>query len=407
VTLFDFAEGSILYGDKIVEDPNKSEVEYINSAVQKMTEKSPYLGQMLAWTIKDIQNENILNIGPYILDLTADTQYGLKFRICTDEGEPAVKQVANYLDNINELRIDEKYFAKMSPMNRAGLYIHEALYRIYRHYFKHQNSDKARRLTSLLISNASINQKELNELLTHLQNHFFTNPIIKFEEGVLNQWVNAQSFEHAEASFKAVLKLPFGITYKTSLTRENLPPYQVMVMERVGSAEYVHKRLKKLANAKVILMIGELAGGAALYAVPGAFLIGLIQAGEAGFGIYVGATVGGLGALALAAATPWIAVGTIAGVRSKRVDNYLGESYACVKLAAECSGKEFKHLTKIYNQFIKDYPQYDHIDLKAYAKRVVDLAYENRFYNAKADRFLMRKEMKIVVHDSLISAQIE
>lgn len=400
VTLFDFAEGSILYGDQITEDLSKTEEQYLQETIQKMASKSPYLGEMLSWTLKDIMRKEILNIGPYILDLTADTQYGLRFRICPDDGEPVVRQVANYLTNINELRIDEKYLAKMSPMNRAGLFIHEALYRIYRQYFNHTNSDKARRLTSLLISNATLTNKELNTLLTHLENHFFVNPILKFEKDVITNWANAHSFEQAESVFNSKLSLPFGITYKTTMTSAKLPPYQMMVMERVGSGEFVHRKLKKLANAKIILSIAELAGGAALYAVPGAFLIGLIQVGEAGVGIFVGAALGGIGALAVTAATPWIAVGTIAGIRSKRVDNYLGESYQCVKTNTDCSGKNFKHLNKIYTGFVKDYPQHDHISLKEYAMKVVSLAYENRFYNKKADRFLMRKEMKQVVHGS-------
>lgn len=393
VLLFDLAEGTEFYKDEHPIQADWSINDYYQDAIYKLKQKSPYLEQMLKVNL----DETIARAhsGIFILQDNAQTS-AANFHWCNQEVAP-VKVVSLYNNQSDELLIDQKYFSMMDAQHKAAVMIHEALERVYRNHFKVVNSKAARRLTSLLFTTHPASSLEFNQLTDVIVKNIFLTPIINFEAQVAKDWAQAKDFNQAEKNFNRETSLPYGFTYKTQLTRQKLPPFQVMVMQREGAHEFINHRVEYITPNL------QLALGLAIFGPPGAILgtgmimiiPNLLMLMSTGVPIFIPIVPIIVGAAAIGVAATGIA--TVNQTKFTRVKNYLFEAWTCTKTSNACVGKQFKHLQKIYDRQASDSAEIKKLSIKEYAKKIVDLAYENKFYNEKARKYITRIQMKKVI----------
>lgn len=397
VQLFDLAEGIEFHKDEHRVQADWSVKDYYQAAIAKLNQKSPYLGQLLKVnldeTISDVRS------GPFILNDSAQLN-AANFHWCGEEVAP-VKVVSMYVEKSDELLIDKQYFSLMDNQHQAGVMIHEALERVYRNHFKLVNRKEARRLTSLLFTDMPVSNLEFNQLTDGILKNVFLVPIANFEAQVASAWALAPDFKQAEKNFSREVALPYGFTYKTQLTRQKLPPFQVMVMEREGLTEFVNHRFDGI---KLDL---SLALGLVIFGPPGAVLgtgmilliPNLIMIASTGVPLFIPVVpiIAGVAAIGVAAT----GVAAVNQAKFTRAKNYLFEAWKCTKTSNACAGKEFKHLQKIYDRQADDSEEIKNLSIKKYAKKIVDLAHENKFYNEKAGKYVTRIQMKKIILENL------
>lgn len=151
VELYDFYEGrnTLLHGIRVwTPDSSLSVKDYLGKALEHIErdipEVAPHIGSKLAELLSIPYDELVMNFSiPLIPD--ADIVF-------VDEG-CEYRQVANWNERFEKIIIRKSIFERLDNMSKAGLYIHEVVYKISRDSkISLRNSDKVRKIVARIFS---------------------------------------------------------------------------------------------------------------------------------------------------------------------------------------------------------------------------------------------------------------
>lgn len=405
VVLYDLAEGFTFNNDESLHDDGRTVDEYLSMAQDKMAKYNPYLGVMLKAEIEKVRSQDIWQIGRYAVELTPDTRtYGFNIRVCNDPlKDPKVLQVANYMDNINKLRIDEKLFNNMTPLNQAALIVHETIYKLERSVFGAQKSDRARRMTSLIFSDDNSNEAERDGHFKIYYDAIFLGPILNGNNRFLNDWNTAPNYDVAKTmiSSRNELTLAYGIKYNLGYTVDNLPLYANGLMELQRRVQHENKMFNgEDVGFKMFMMppATALVGGAGvgLATAAGTLLLPAVTT------FSVVALTSGAFMVGAAAGVTYLVFDIIKDeIRYKQVLN----SIALIKSSEECVKQDKCQNTKLikfYNRFAKENSS---VTVKEYATKVIELSKKGSFFidrkkRSKRAPFATVKQMNKIILSS-------
>lgn len=347
-------------------DDNYEEILF--KLIEKIGRKHPYLEKVFKTNLEFILNKNNQILNSQELALTSDSQSEPTFRICNDDKEAKLIQVSTFKSNTNKLHINQILFRRLNEESKAGLFFNQV---IMLTSLKHK-------LSTTPIMGRGINAKifvvgEINEN-SNLKHYFdstftaiFKEPIVKFEDRVFENWISSTNVQDANNYLMhAKTILPYDIEYKTSLTPQNLPPLQVA---KLGRAKYQLDVDSSSMRISGVILTGS---GYLFLGGLGVAILGSVDGGypaiQAIAAAIVGTSVGGA-VLAGGIAAGALTVVAVKNIKVKRVKNLILEAYNCKKNSYNCSGKEFKHIHKIYKKYANHYNN-DELTFNEYIDRV-------------------------------------
>lgn len=159
VELYDFYEGRnpLLHGIQVWEtDPALSVEDYIEKAMSHLKKDVPRIGHYIEKRVKDILEIPYDKlVFPILIPRTLDADIPLIGEGCE------FKQVASWNDRFDKIFFSRSVFEKMDNKSKAGLYVHEAMYKIARESGLGQNSDAVRKLVAQIFSDEEISKDDL------------------------------------------------------------------------------------------------------------------------------------------------------------------------------------------------------------------------------------------------------
>lgn len=139
--------------------------EHINRAIKRIKHTDYRSGLQVEEAVNYLFNGHFL-VRPNIrLVLIPDANI-----LITDEG-CTYKQLANWDDVSGNVIVDGKLYSQLDELNKAALYIHEAVYKVARDSYGDENSDRVRKIVAYALSEVS-----------HKDFKAFSTNIIKFTE---------------------------------------------------------------------------------------------------------------------------------------------------------------------------------------------------------------------------------
>ncbi len=154
IELYDFYEGRhpLLHHIRVWEsDPRVTVREYLDRALANLKRDVPVLGRYAEIKVNELlalpPDELIL---PISIPRTPDADIPF-----VDEG-CEYRQVANWNERFDRVVFSRGLFDRLDSMSQAGLYIHEALYKIARDAGRGASSDQVRKLVALAFSATQI-----------------------------------------------------------------------------------------------------------------------------------------------------------------------------------------------------------------------------------------------------------
>lgn len=193
--LLDIYEGKILYN--LNYSNNEIEIDsLIYIALNRTTENVSFYGK-LSREIEHVRENTVFIPNGHELELTEDAFPLIKRKGCEFE------QLANYtLDN--QLIISEEIYSKLDNLNKAALFIHEAVYAIRRKALNEDSSFFSRKLTAHLMS-SSLQGMVLDRLINEsLQIHdAFKRPCGLI--GSIEQRIEDCSYQYTEREHMALV----------------------------------------------------------------------------------------------------------------------------------------------------------------------------------------------------------
>jgi hypothetical protein len=157
--LLDFWEASALNGLTIIRK-NDPVDQQIREAIERLTRWKPSLGKEVHKTYEDLQN--IRRDVPEGVAVTPPTDADLDLikEGCALEG--VAKYVKKYPDPAI-LYMNPRLLAELPKSDQAALWLHEAIYKVFRQKYSAKDSTQARRFASLLFSDQSFPEVPLTE----------------------------------------------------------------------------------------------------------------------------------------------------------------------------------------------------------------------------------------------------
>ena len=143
IEVYDLYEGFTRYNVPLPQITDRPIQEYLTEAVTKIYNSNPKVGSNVERALNYlIQEDHFLIRDNVRLDLIDDANI-----LIVDEG-CSYGQIANW-DNVSgNVIVDGKLFAKLNNLNKAALYLHEAVYYQARRYWGARDSTSSRRLTA-------------------------------------------------------------------------------------------------------------------------------------------------------------------------------------------------------------------------------------------------------------------
>jgi hypothetical protein len=158
--LYDLWEGDIRFQWKYQEQPGLSVEGYLTRALARLTNVDPTLAGEVRSQIGYLMTPDHFRILPEIkLELVPDAH------ILLVEDGCGYEQVANWDEEANQVLVKKEYFDLMSPMGRAALYLHEAIYKVDRNRTQTEYSDLTRKIVAKVMSNETLSRSDLGRLV--------------------------------------------------------------------------------------------------------------------------------------------------------------------------------------------------------------------------------------------------
>lgn len=150
VEMYDLYEGYARY-DVARTQKVLSVDEYLAQALEKLRGVSPRFEKLVRNKIQYLKSGHIIFRKGIRLTLSDDANI-----LMTDEG-CSYEQMANW-DNLSEgIIVKKEYFDRLQDLDKAALYLHEAIYKVARDLFDVKNSDLTRKLVGLTLSDEKLN----------------------------------------------------------------------------------------------------------------------------------------------------------------------------------------------------------------------------------------------------------
>lgn len=163
VELYDFFEGRNPYLHEIPVwrvDPNLTMADYLAKAMAHLKSEDQGIGQYVESKLNEMlkipYNQLVL---PILIPRTSDADLPLVEENCE------FQQVANWNERFGKVFFSRKYFEKMDAMSKAGLYVHEVLYKIARDSKVTMDSNDIRKLVAMIFSDQKIKVSEIERIV--------------------------------------------------------------------------------------------------------------------------------------------------------------------------------------------------------------------------------------------------
>jgi hypothetical protein len=123
--LYDIYEGQARYGYELT-DRKLSVEQFIQFAIKRIGDANPYIGRLVKEQIDYLKQGHMIIRPSVKLTPIGDAKI-----LLVDEG-CEYKQLANWDEVSGNLLVNKNYFDQLNDLNKAALYIHEALYKVGR-----------------------------------------------------------------------------------------------------------------------------------------------------------------------------------------------------------------------------------------------------------------------------------
>lgn len=174
IELYDFYEAKNTYPriDVWKNDPHFSMEDYIGAGLNHLRNDIPEVHELVEKMIKSIleipKNQIFVNITiPMIEDAT----------ISVLEKKCRYEQAANWNERFRKLFISDRLFAKLDNLNRAGLIMHEAIYKLSRDTnVATETSDQVRAVVAKIFSDEKLDKDDAEIILSQSAKDESTRP---------------------------------------------------------------------------------------------------------------------------------------------------------------------------------------------------------------------------------------
>lgn len=164
VELYDFFEGRnpILHGLPVwTSDPQISETEYLARAMAHLKKDLPMTHTLVAARLRELMLTGIIVFQEGTIPIIADADIPFVDAGCS------YRQVANWNENFGLVFIDRPLYERMDGMSRAGLILHEVLYKFARdNGTANVNSNRIRKIVAKIFSDEVLLQTD--ERMLHM-----------------------------------------------------------------------------------------------------------------------------------------------------------------------------------------------------------------------------------------------
>ncbi len=352
---------------------------YIKLMSSRIDAVSPVLGQMFANVYTEVSSLDNLSLGAFQFPSAAVTK---SYRICSDKNEVPESKILGVYEG-HKLNVDSHLYDQLSDFDRESLMVRLVVKKLIQQKNRYSSplisKSDADVLSGLLLSEGK--SEDRDKILETLNQKLVIIPLEQAAKSLQIRFSKAKSYEAAlEVLENQNVKLVHGTSYKLSIKKRDLKPYELEVLEAKGT---------------------PLSSEAVFWAIPAGFgFSGLANAGLS-LGAWIVTNGGGLSVAASTAVwTVGIGIGVgittyglIANTLYKRKLKFLKSAN---DLYENQDAKTSRLFNRFYKRFSKKFPGISKLE---YATRVIDLAYENKFVR-KGNKFITLRKMSKVVNKS-------
>ncbi len=167
ISMYDVFEAESRYGLDIYRGGVTTQ-DYINRAMAKVYNRAPFFHHVLQQNLAYLKSHLVIKDN---IILTPVQDANILF---VEEG-CEYKQLANWDDLSGNILVQGKLFKKLSPLDEAAFYMHEAVYKMMRDAYGEVNSDLSRKMVGGMISDDS----ELGDVLVFGQSLYHSIVVAK------------------------------------------------------------------------------------------------------------------------------------------------------------------------------------------------------------------------------------